>query len=146
MGVLTNRLLLYNATRPISWRCCYFCLLRHILLVSYEISSILFRHITSFLEYQSESTFYRDSMSLQCIQICNSMQAKSDVNSISLEEIRRKPVLCSEQAGTQFLFPFQNKMRLPEKSLSLTALLSHAHTHTFKHTYGMHAGSCLKIK
>lgn len=63
--------------------------------------------------YRRESTFYRDSTSLQRIRICNSVQTKSDVNSISLVEIRRKPVLCGEQARTQFLFPFTNKMRLP---------------------------------
>lgn len=61
-----------------------------------------FYPLTSFSEYQRESTFYRD-LFLQCIPICNSAQVKSDVNNIRLEEIRRKPVVCSEHAGTQFL-------------------------------------------
>ena len=89
--------------------------------------SIPFLHITSFSEYQSESTSYRDSTSLQCTRICNSMQTKSDVNGISLEEIRRKTSLVqwtSENTISSFFPAHKQNETPPKKSLPLTAPLS----------------------
>lgn len=133
------------------WRCCYL-----VFLVtnssSYQISFDLFLPITLFSEYQSESTFYRDSTTLQSLWICNSLQTKSDGNGVSSEEIRqkKKTVLCGEQARTQFLPPVTNKIRLLKKKEEKEEKISPPHAsltqaHTLSNTH-MRAGSCLKMR
>lgn len=105
-------------------------------LILNKFYSTPFRPLASFSEYQRESTFYRE-LFLQCIPICNSAQAKSDVNIIRLEEIRQKLVLCSEHARTQFLFlPVHKQNETPLKIFSPSMPpSSHAHIQTHKKRY-----------